>query len=734
VSSANEKQDARESFTLEFKRTVSRARKTEGWKVCTLIVDGKRVARCNGGGYDKEGTVLGLWIAGRFPDELREKVTRPMYGLTFHDPEFDPGKAVVPGTGTTVEAMENAKESFGLERYKAIFAASSPVPTEKHRIPHLDGGCGKKSMVAVLQAIGGEFREIVSRKNGSVAVVSVPRALKHANEEALPQAGPDQVKEEPGRYTGYERNYETLLDLLGKEGRDYRLLEHEDKPLVVQKLDGNLVSLCQYGRHLYGELAKAPEVRFLVQNREAKPISYTNELDRGGIEFSTVEGHCGNVPVQPWLQESLDSRVADWLQEIREGYLERAENLHADRAKASGLHEGQTPTTSERSEAMSENTQGMSSEEAPRSWKVGIRRDANHSWSYNSARFKTQADAEVYRDGAAAIWAGGVREWGVHGATEEPTTRSAKEELAKMGEIRGYLYGLVAALKEHRNVEATRYVGTRTEEGCEVVKVAEGQDPKPLEPRLDLFNHSPRGFDWGSRGSGPAQTALAILADAARDDRLALALHQDFKEDFIARADEKGFEISGKQVWEWVLEHRRTVDHSGKPIWEWVLERQRTVDHAKGSAGGAEVREEAQAAVPAAKGPRAERAKTAGPKEQLPATKERSTTTPAAQSSPESSEAPAQKEAKLPLYELELGKLKAAVFHNQHARGDYHTVQLCRTFTGHDGKEKTGYAIPEQEIPQAMELLDEASRCIKAEQGQSKEESKKPEIQVTRNR
>jgi hypothetical protein len=370
VSTTNEKQEARESFTLEFKWTVSSGHNTQGWNVCTLYVNEKRVARCNGGGYDMEGTVLGLWVANRFREELREKVRTPMYGLTFHDPEFDPGTAVVPGTETTVDAMEKAGESFGLERYQATFAASSPVPTQTHRIPYLDGACGKESMVAVLHAIGGEFQEIHSKRNVSIAVVSMPRALKQVNEEPLPQAGPAQVKEEPGRTTGYERYYEDLMRLLG-EGRDYRLLEYENRSLVVQKLEGNLVSLCQYGRHLYGDLAKAPEIRFLVQNREAKPIFYTNELDRGGIEFCTVEGHFG-VPAQPWLQESLDSRVADWLEEIRESYLEKAEKLHADRAKASDLHEGQTPTTSERSEAMSENTQGMSSEEAPRSWKVGL--------------------------------------------------------------------------------------------------------------------------------------------------------------------------------------------------------------------------------------------------------------------------------------------------------------------------------------------------------------------------
>ena len=39
---------------------------------------------------------------------------------------------------------------------------------------------------------------------------------------------------------------------------------------------------------------------------------------------------------------------------------------------------------------------------------------------------------------------------------------------------------------------------------CAVTK-----DGRKLNPRLDLFNHSPTGFEWGYGGSGPAQTALA---------------------------------------------------------------------------------------------------------------------------------------------------------------------------------------------------------------------------------
>lgn len=61
---------------------------------------------------------------------------------------------------------------------------------------------------------------------------------------------------------------------------------------------------------------------------------------------------------------------------------------------------------------------------------------------------------------------------------------------------------------------------------------------KPLDSRLDLSNSSPSGVAWGYRGSGPAQLALAILADYFQPllsaGQIALALHQSFKSHVVA--------------------------------------------------------------------------------------------------------------------------------------------------------------------------------------------------------
>lgn len=65
--------------------------------------------------------------------------------------------------------------------------------------------------------------------------------------------------------------------------------------------------------------------------------------------------------------------------------------------------------------------------------------------------------------------------------------------------------------------------------------------------------HSPSGFEWGYGGSGPADLAYAILADAV-GKKEAERFYQTFKWEFIAKAPFDGFEISRKEVRRWVVE------------------------------------------------------------------------------------------------------------------------------------------------------------------------------------
>lgn len=106
-----------------------------------------------------------------------------------------------------------------------------------------------------------------------------------------------------------------------------------------------------------------------------------------------------------------------------------------------------------------------------------------------------------------------------------------------------------------------RYTGRRTEAGCVVLVVEDGEE-RQLDPRLDLRNHSPDGLEWGYAGSGPAQLALAILADHLRTttdvlavprapdhaDRLAERWHQDFKRTAIAPLEGDTWTMTAEDV------------------------------------------------------------------------------------------------------------------------------------------------------------------------------------------
>lgn len=108
---------------------------------------------------------------------------RHLYGLTFHDPNYDPSKAVIGkdcsdrtlgkgAKGKTVEQAEDAGESFGLERYQAIYSASSKVPTKRHTIPSIDGACGFDSVRKIAEAIGLSVRTLDAGKKMDIIEVA----------------------------------------------------------------------------------------------------------------------------------------------------------------------------------------------------------------------------------------------------------------------------------------------------------------------------------------------------------------------------------------------------------------------------------------------------------------------------------------------------------------------------------------------------------------------------------
>ena len=60
------------------------------------------------------------------------------------------------------------------------------------------------------------------------------------------------------------------------------------------------------------------------------------------------------------------------------------------------------------------------------------------------------------------------------------------------------------------------------------------------------------GYEWGYGGSGPAQTALAILLEATGDEQLSLRLYQHFKHQAIAQAPYHGWKIPIQALQQWI--------------------------------------------------------------------------------------------------------------------------------------------------------------------------------------
>ena len=112
------------------------------------------------------------------------------------------------------------------------------------------------------------------------------------------------------------------------------------------------------------------------------------------------------------------------------------------------------------------------------------------------------------------------------------------------------------------------YFGYRTKQRCHVVVADDerGHSCRALRLRHDLANHSPGGAEWGYGGSGPAQLALAVLADALDDDELAVDLHQDYKQDVVAGLASPCWAIWEHDVVEWALTALRAHQLAEEPL------------------------------------------------------------------------------------------------------------------------------------------------------------------------
>lgn len=103
------------------------------------------------------------------------------------------------------------------------------------------------------------------------------------------------------------------------------------------------------------------------------------------------------------------------------------------------------------------------------------------------------------------------------------------------------------SLRSDQPQEPTVYRGWRDSTapaGQECKVVVNGER---LACRYDLLTASPNGFEWGFNGSGPAQLAVSILADAF-DDRIARERYDEFKRDIVATLPEHGWRLTRREL------------------------------------------------------------------------------------------------------------------------------------------------------------------------------------------
>ena len=100
------------------------------------------------------------------------------------------------------------------------------------------------------------------------------------------------------------------------------------------------------------------------------------------------------------------------------------------------------------------------------------------------------------------------------------------------------------------------YIGTRFKDNSTQITVYLSDGTSyPLDPRLDIADHSPSGQDWRG-GSGSAQIAIALLADARPTSTTGNDFPFDFPfrdsyivgEELVRKFPVNGFSISDADI------------------------------------------------------------------------------------------------------------------------------------------------------------------------------------------
>src|ERR1035437_1980756 len=99
---------------------------------------------------------------------------------------------------------------------------------------------------------------------------------------------------------------------------------------------------------------------------------------------------------------------------------------------------------------------------------------------------------------------------------------------------------------------AKLYHGIRSMPGYKPVVYVDGQLLDLNPSKMDVYDYGVDAPEWGYFGSGPSQTAAAILYDMTGDAEVTRSYHQEFKREFIANFEQDSFVLLELQIRMWL--------------------------------------------------------------------------------------------------------------------------------------------------------------------------------------
>jgi hypothetical protein len=104
------------------------------------------------------------------------------------------------------------------------------------------------------------------------------------------------------------------------------------------------------------------------------------------------------------------------------------------------------------------------------------------------------------------------------------------------------------------------YKGTRINPGYKAIIYVDGKELDLNPSKVNVYDYGADSSEFGYFGSGPSQTAAAILYDITGDKELTKRYHQDFKREFIANFEQNGFVLLESQVQNWLTNFKQSEE------------------------------------------------------------------------------------------------------------------------------------------------------------------------------